>query len=207
MHISSSNISMSAAQSTQTSMTSSASMRAWVDAVPSSVAAFNEVSAASLPSASGESQNALDQTGGDPTLSLLQLIVEMMVGHNIKLASVADLQPGSAVSYVPPNNVSVGSPGAGFGIEYQSQTTQTQSEQSDFQAQGVVQTSDGKAIAVQLDLAMRNQSSTQTRTHSINRGLCKRAIWDGALGVSRRTGWAPVQAADGRPAQQRATPK
>jgi hypothetical protein len=156
---------MSAAQSTQTSMTSSASMRAWVDAVPSSaasVAAVNEVSAASLPSAGGQSQNALDQAGGDPTLSLLQLIVEMMVGHNIKLASVADLQPGTAVSYTPPNNVSASSPSAGFGIEYQSQTTQTQTEQSDFQAQGVVQTSDGKTIAVQLDLAMRNQSSTQT---------------------------------------------
>jgi len=162
MHISSSSISMSAAQSTQTSVTSSASMRAWVDGAPTSTAAVNEVSAVSPPSVGGQSQGVVDQTGGDPTISLLQLIVEMLVGHNIKLASVADLQPGTAVSYTPPNNVSVGSPSAGFGIEYQSQTTQTQTEQSDFQAQGVVQTSDGKTIAVQLDLAMRNQSSTQT---------------------------------------------
>jgi hypothetical protein len=51
-------------------------------------------------------------------------------------------------------------------------------------------------------LAPRLEGEDVIGTHSINRRLCKRSIWDGALGVSRRTGWSPVQAA-----QQRATPK
>lgn len=183
MQISSSSIGLSAAYSATSSVQSSATLRTWVgntrpdfaaiengsaphpspqQVPPPPAASVSDPAIAQQPGPPQASQNAADQADNDPSTSLLKLMVEMLVGHKIKLFSAADLQPAATVTVSPPADTQPVAHNAGFGIEYNSQTTQTQTEQSTFQAQGTVHTADGRDIAVQLDLTMSSETKTQS---------------------------------------------
>lgn len=102
---------------------------------------------------------ALDMTGGaqaaggvsrqmnnDPKLTLLRLAVAMLTGKNVDILD-ADWQDSSS--------------SAGWGMEYERHTSYTETEQTDFAAQGMVRTADGHEISFQISLSMMHAYHTE----------------------------------------------
>lgn len=120
--------------------------------------------AASTSGAAQAIQDAADSVENDPMLNLIKMMVELMSGHKITLGA-ADLQRAVAAPDVPPQpQAAAPAPQqrAGFGVEYDRHEVHAETEQTGFQAQGVVRTADGKEIKFQLDLAMNRSYSTQS---------------------------------------------
>ncbi|MBP9713803.1 MAG: hypothetical protein KBD60_08960 [Sterolibacterium sp.] len=118
-------------------------------------------------------QDSVDAVENDPRLLLIRQMVKMLTGEDIKIFSAADLQ-ATATPSVNINTASSASTQAtqaparaGFGIEYDRHEVRTETEQTAFQAQGVIRTTDGKEISFQLDLQMsrhyREESNVSLR--------------------------------------------
>jgi hypothetical protein len=101
---------------------------------------------------------ALDMTGGvqaaggvsrqmndDPKLTLLRLAVAMLTGKRVDIFDAAWQDPSST----------------GLGIEYERHTSYTETEQTDFAAQGMVRTADGHEISFQISLSMMHAYHTE----------------------------------------------
>lgn len=96
-------------------------------------------------------RDGLDEVENDPRLLLIRQMVKMLTGEDIRIFSAADLK-------ISANSVSASSNDparANFGIEYERHETYSETEQTSFQAAGVIRTSDGKEINFQLDLQMQ----------------------------------------------------
>lgn len=103
----------------------------------------------------------------DPRLQLLISVVEAMTGRKIRILSMKDLQAADAPppeqSRPPSASVEQAAPPtAGFGIEYERHETHYESEQTLFQAEGVVKTADGREIAFNLQLSMSREYLEQS---------------------------------------------
>lgn len=157
------------------------SLRAWIGdrpaAVPSeenaaptvvalSAAAMAAAQASQASSAAAETKAIEDieeAVEGDPVLYLIKLVVEMLTGVTVKTVSADEIQIESAdhaaVAQQPPP--------AGFGIEYDRHEVYEEHEQGSFAAQGVIRTTDGKEIRLQVSLEMqrsyREESSVSLR--------------------------------------------
>ena len=121
-------------------------------------------------------QDSLDDIEKDPRLMLIRQMVRMLTGQDIKVVSAADFQVGATATATvdvrqaaaqqaqqqPPAR-------AGFGIEYDRHEVRTETEQTSFQAAGVVRTSDGKEINFQLSLQMQ-RSYTEESNVSLRAG-------------------------------------
>ena len=79
------------------------------------------------------------QTNNDPKLNLLRMAIEMLTGKKIELSDVEVRDPKEAT---------------GGGTIYQRDTSYTETEMSDFSAQGSVRTADGREINFQLSMSM-----------------------------------------------------
>lgn len=118
--------------------------------------------AAPQPSGTQAIDDAADAAEHDPHLSLLLAMVEMLTGHKIRLMHMSDMQPDA-----PPVDIQAPASAsgqaaqaptrAGFGIEYDRHEVRDESEQTSFQAEGKVRTTDGKEIAFKLALDMRRE--------------------------------------------------
>ena len=130
-----------------------------------------------LPAASDQArviQDAMDAADGDPILSLMRLMVEMLTKHKIGSFAIR-MSPGegsgAAVSSRPSSSQTTpaaqAAPRAGYGVEYDKHVVHSESEQTQLQATGSVVTADGRAIDFKLDVAMsrsyREQSSVSLR--------------------------------------------
>lgn len=80
------------------------------------------------------------QTNNDPKLNLLRMAIEMLTGKKIELSDVEIRDPKNA----PPSG----------GTIYQRDSSYTETEMSDFSAQGSVRTADGREINFQLSMSM-----------------------------------------------------
>lgn len=100
-------------------------------------------SALEVQASSSTTGAAAATTSADPMLSLLQTLVEMLVGHKLKLMSL-DLgaSPAASAETSPPT------------LEFSAQAVQTEVEVSNFQAEGQIHTRDGKSIDFRLDVQM-----------------------------------------------------
>lgn len=105
-----------------------------------------------------------EEAKNDPRLMLIKSMVEAMTGHKIKLLSLKDIQPkpednkpqeAEAKPAAPPQR-------AGFGVEYDYHQSHTEMEQTQFSAQGVVKTTDGKEISFSLQLDMSRVHTEET---------------------------------------------
>ncbi|MFA7270672.1 MAG: hypothetical protein WC073_15150 [Sterolibacterium sp.] len=121
----------------------------------------------SSPSSGGQAINdAIESANNDPILRLIRAMLEMLTGHVINLFA-SQAPPGQAtLSASTPSSPPMVQQGqavksAGFGIEYERHEVRTESEQSSFQAEGTVRTSDGKEIRFQLDLTMQRRYSEE----------------------------------------------
>lgn len=103
--------------------------------------------------------HAVDASGksdGDPFLSLIRLVVEMLTGVKVRSVSPEDI--AAAEEATPPPDTAQAAPEqpahAGFGLEYEASARREESEQTSFGAAGVVHTADGKEIHFNLSLMM-----------------------------------------------------
>lgn len=95
----------------------------------------------------------------DPRALLLRLMLEAFTGKKVKVASIEAIRSDSAAQSSPapaqqPDN-------AGFSLEYDYHESYYEAESTNFSAQGVVKTADGKEISFDLQLAMERVYSRE----------------------------------------------
>lgn len=103
-----------------------------------------------------------EATDNDPRMQLLISMVEAMTGRKIRILSMKDLQ---SVDAPAPEQLKdsktagdqAASQPAGYGVEYERHETHYEAEQTQFQAQGIVKTADGREIAFKLQLSMSRE--------------------------------------------------
>jgi len=138
------------------------SLRTWAGEPPNPASApresvqFSPAALAAEASAATGPEGVADDEGhsaGDPRLTLIRTLIEMLTGRPVTVFDAAELAPDSpAVDLaVPP---SAGQPAAGFSLEYDRHESLDESERTEFSASGTVQTADGKSIAFSVDLVM-----------------------------------------------------
>ena len=157
----------------------SQSLRAWVgqeraNSSGSTVAAPApvQISAAGKTAAGGATaiNQAADAVANDPRLQLLIAMLEWMTGKRVKIFDAGQLQtvaaaPDQMPSQTPANQTAASaqtSQSAGFGIEYDSHSSHEEVEQTNFSAQGTINTTDGRQIAFTLDVGMSRSYGAQT---------------------------------------------
>lgn len=112
-------------------------------------------------------QRNLDATNNDPRLLLIRAMIAMMTGHEVRIFDAAELNSNAASldiqPPVQPGNTQASAPqNAGYGIEYDRHESYTESEQTSFQASGVVKTADGKEISFSVALSMTRSYHTES---------------------------------------------
>lgn len=105
-------------------------------------------------------QEGLDEIENDPRLQLIRQMVKMLTGADIKIFSATDLDIGTRSVSVSSNDPARAN---NFGIEYERHEIYSETEQTHFQAAGLIRTSDGQTINFQLNLQM--QRSYHTESH------------------------------------------
>ncbi|MCX7172645.1 MAG: hypothetical protein NT159_01650 [Proteobacteria bacterium] len=190
MKIAASSLAFRSQHSATLSVQQSTSLRAWVgpsrpnfegagqspplSPTPSlSPAAYN-AQAQELSSSSSGAQainDAIDNANQDPILRLIRTMLELLTGHNFQVFSDEVLH-GGATRSAPTIDLKAPTPtasqpsqppqAAGFGIEYDRHEVRTETEQTDFQAEGTIRTSDGREIQFQLGLSMQRRYSEET---------------------------------------------
>ncbi len=118
-----------------------------------------------------EEQNAAVE--GDPRIALIRHMLELWLGHPVKVFDAADLHKrlGHAAETAQQASAAGGAQqrpaAAGYGIEYERHETYAEIEQTHFAASGTVKTADGREISFQLELTMSRsyfeESSTSIR--------------------------------------------
>lgn len=111
--------------------------------------------------------DAADAAESDPLLWLIISMVEMLTGRQIRAFSAQDMQPRAAPPAVADPHAAAAqhaSPDrpAGFGIEYDYHAVHEEYEQTQFSAQGIVKTADGREIAFTLELSMTRSYREET---------------------------------------------
>ena len=117
--------------------------------------------ASSIDKASSDAQN-------DPKLKLIIAMIEKLTGKKVKLLDAGSI--GASPSAKPPSTPNPSqTPSAGFSMEYSKVVSYSESEQTTFQAVGIIKTQDNKEINFSLSLAMLHQYS-ETSSTSIRLG-------------------------------------
>jgi hypothetical protein len=114
----------------------------------------------------GPIADAADAAEGDPFLWLIISMVEMLTGRQIRVFSAQDMQardapPAVADPHAAAQQVQQQQP-AGFGIEYDYHAVHEEYEQTQFSAQGVVRTADGREIGFTIELSMTRSYREET---------------------------------------------
>ena len=108
-------------------------------------------------------EQGLDAAEHDPVLSLIRRLLAMLTGEEVKVFDAAKLQPDTGPAVQAPTTAnSAPSQPAGFGVEYDYRESYTEVEQTTFDAQGVVQTADGREINFNLSLFMARSYHVET---------------------------------------------
>lgn len=88
----------------------------------------------------------------DPNLGFLKTFLEFLTGRKIKVFALPPAPPSPPD--IPDPNAARGARASGFSLEYDYSETRSESEQTQFKAEGVVRTADGREIAFALNLSM-----------------------------------------------------
>ena len=108
-------------------------------------------------------ESAADAVDNDPFLALIRSVVEMLTGRAVRVFNASEFQCGVEPVEVPdPKQADAAPSPAGFGIEYEYHAIHEEIEQTDFSAEGVIRTADGREIAFKLDLSMARQFREET---------------------------------------------
>jgi hypothetical protein len=103
---------------------------------------------------------------GDLKIQLLKLLIERFTGREIDLLTPAELSPdGGAVQDVaqpPRTQGQEPAQSVGWGLIYDFYSSHYEAEHTDFQAQGIVHTEDGREISINLQLSMSREFLSET---------------------------------------------
>lgn len=106
-------------------------------------------------------QNSIEGAKDDPKMLLIRAMIAMLTGRDVQVFDANELQVETPAALdqrqirgflpqSPPQTAGA----AGFGIEYDRHESYTETEQTSFQANGVIRTSDGKEISFNITLSM-----------------------------------------------------
>lgn len=115
-----------------------------------------------------ETVAATAETSGDdgiePRLRMLVSLIERLTGRTVRVFSAESLQdPNTATAAAPQTTsasvsiVPAAAPRAGWGLTYDQHDIRVETEQTQFNAQGVVRTADGRELRFDLALLMQRQ--------------------------------------------------
>lgn len=178
MKIQSSEVSLSGQHQAVRKHGKSESLRAWVGnrrpdfegrglrplvrdsvALSAQARAAAQADTASRPANAGEidPEAALEN---DPRAQLIRMMVEALTGEKIQVRRLEKIEPGAAAPALRDPSAAQGTTqgeapqSAGYGVEYEARESHYEAESTQFAAQGVVRTADGKEIAFDLQLSM-----------------------------------------------------
>lgn len=133
---------------------------------PPTAAAIAQISDSARTAQASEAAavaEATDSIDGNPLLTLLKSMIEMLTGRPVRVFSPADL--GDRQTATEPPAAPAQAPGrqqAGFGIEYDYHAVVEETEQTSFAANGIIKTADGKEFNFQIDLTMARHFREET---------------------------------------------
>jgi hypothetical protein len=140
-------------------------------ASPSPAAALvaNASSAISETKAAAEEQASDD--GIEPRLRMLVSLIERLTGQPVRVFSAESLRDPRAATSTAVSQTSLvtasadpaATPRAGWGLSYDRHDMRVETEQTQFNAQGVVRTADGREIRFDLTLQMQRQYVEESR--------------------------------------------
>lgn len=181
MKIIGSDIALASVHSYSTQLTTRESLRAWLGpqrpdfegrnsavkaAQPVQTASAVQISEAGKHAQAGEAQaieDAAEAAENDPKVLLIKSLLEFMLGKKIHLFHAEDLRPTPEQLPVPANApppAQLPAPAApeqqaGWGLEYDSHSEYSESEQTTFQASGVIRTADNQEISFNFSFEMQ----------------------------------------------------
>ena len=119
-------------------------------------------------------QSSLEAAENDPMLRLIRSMIAMLTGEEVKVFDASELQTNTPTPAVQSPNQPAQAPqqATGFGGEYTRHESYTETEQTSFDAAGVVRTQDGKEISFTLSLSM-SRSYHEESDISINFGSAR----------------------------------
>ena len=128
------------------------------------------------PASTSREAGAVDadstEIDNDPVISMIRHMIELFTGEKVRVfdmsAFAAELRHVEARSSSTTSALETAPDGrAGFGVEYDQNTVREEFEATQFSAEGVVHTTDGKEIRFRLDLEMtryyREESQVEVR--------------------------------------------
>ena len=143
-------------------------LRPPVSAAP---AAVQTAPTANATAPAGDADASVDDIA-DLKVTLVRLLVEQITGRAMEVFDAGDLD--ATATQVPPElseaasklgttqRPAAGSGNAGWGATYTLDETRCESETTQFTAQGIVRTADGKEIALSLELNMSREFASRT---------------------------------------------
>jgi hypothetical protein len=135
-----------------------------------------QLSAAGKSAQAAEAQaieRAGDAVENDPFLLFLRTMIEWLTGEPVKIFDASQMTAPSAVEVEIPQPPPAAVRSAGFGIEYDYHALHEEFEHTNFTADGIVKTADGREIAFRLDLSMTRHFRTETSV-SVRAGDARR---------------------------------
>jgi hypothetical protein len=184
-------LSMTSSHTETTISSASESLRAWVgqrrpdfETARTISAAVVQLSDASKATVAAQkkaantqaTEDALSESGGDARLTLMKFVIEAVTGHRIATLADSRSQGATETSVDAPAEQAATSQqpsspqaAAGWGVEYDRHESYDESEQTTFTASGVVRTTDGKEINVDLGVTM-NRSYHEESNVSVRLG-------------------------------------
>lgn len=186
MNILSSDMLLASSHAASSKLETQETLRAWVgerrpdfegkNALPQVAAPVMPSSTVQISDAAlatqGVQAEAIEQSGdeaeSDPRIMLIKSLIELLTGKKIHLFHARDLQHGPAQPAPPPAPAAAQPPGrAGWGVEYDAHTSYTETEQTTFQASGVIRTADNQEItfsfSMELQRSYHEESSVSIR--------------------------------------------
>lgn len=126
---------------------------------PSTTVTLSDTGKQAAGSARGSDDEANATVDGDPRLSLIRSMLELLTGRRIKLFDASELSTNAApaVPLTPapsPAQASTPAPAASYGVAFERHESYTEAEQTNFSASGSVTTADGRKISFDLQLSM-----------------------------------------------------
>ncbi|HEX5364517.1 MAG TPA: hypothetical protein VFW59_09630 [Gallionella sp.] len=122
--------------------------------------------AANHPAANAASgtEDATSPAVNDPKMLMLIGLIESLTGRKVRLFDPGMLKLGEVTdAHIQQEQAKAQSPQRqGWGVEYDRHETLRETEQTRFEAQGVVRTSDGREIRFQLSLEMKREFFQET---------------------------------------------
>ncbi|MFT3850810.1 MAG: VCBS repeat-containing protein [Propionivibrio sp.] len=125
---------------------------------PSAIAQFSPEAKAAQSNETSTVEDNLEAVNNDPMLRLIRAMISMLTGREVEVFDASELNVNTPAPGVTDPNQSAAAQTqqqpAGYGVEYDYSESYTESEQTTFEATGMVRTEDGKEIHFDLSLSM-----------------------------------------------------